>query len=702
MKTNITRAQRKFIKKNYGSLSIDAMAEKLGIAPDTIRQALTALGLTTRREHPPTKIIEQFFDRFGVIILTSLAIAYVLFVSYICLLRLRSFNYVDFDMSVHNQSVWNVLHGSIDSSILGIPFLGNHLSLLLFLIAPLYALFPAPLTLLLLQTLFIGLAVIPLYLFAREVLGNALAVLFGGLYLFYPALHYVNRYEFHPVAFSIFFLLSMFYCFEKQRFRPFLFFMLLSLACKENISFAIFMFGFYALFCTNRASRWGLVAIAAALFWFLVPIRIMFHLNQGIIDFSLIYKHLGDTLPQAIGNIITQPSLILEYGITRANAKFLFQLFFPLLFLPVLAPKTLFIIIPFFLQQLLSTRTYDHTIQYHYTAKLIPFLFISAVYGMRFLLGLPWLKHRRWPLVALLLTATVISNVFFGWLPHVPGYFPRRYAVKAIDRIKEDLIKRIPKDASVVATFEFLPKLSSRKHLYAFHHVYIGTYTLSATKAYELPRDVDYALLNFDDYLMFTSFYKPDSYRNLQKFFARDSWGLVKAVDSIALFKNGHASGADLIRPLDAITPLSSVRFLLEHKATTWGYAIHDRSVRPGGAIGVSFLWECLEETDRDYWLSFRIFDKNNRLLHQYNHPICYRIRPTFSWRKGDIIKENVWILVPPGVSADEVVLKMVVFDRKTAGLRGGEAKTVPIMTNAADIFDKDGMVVLGTVAVER
>ncbi len=69
-------------------------------------------------------------------IIYLLIFVYVLFFSYICYLKFNSYNYTDFDLAVHSQVLWNILHGSIYSSILGIDFLGNHMHLILFLIAP--------------------------------------------------------------------------------------------------------------------------------------------------------------------------------------------------------------------------------------------------------------------------------------------------------------------------------------------------------------------------------------------------------------------------------------------------------------------------------------------------------------------------------------------------------------------------------------
>jgi len=428
-----------------------------------------------------------------------LAAGYILFFSLISILRYHTFDYNDFDLAIHTQIVWNILHGSIHSSILGISFLGNHMSLILFLIAPVYALFSTPLTLLLPQTLFIGLGVIPLYLLARDILARKFALLFCLLYLLYPALHFVNYFEFHPVSLAMLFLLSMVYYFEKEKFIPFLCFMFLSLLCKENISPGVFFFGLYVLFFRRRSWKWSLTPLLITGVWLILELRIMAFFNQGIIDFNWLYSYLGRTMPEAVIDIFRHPLIVLKYIFTEANMRFLFQLLLPLAFLCLLSPKVLFIAISFFPQQLLSLRLTDHVIYYHYTAKLVPFLFISA---------------------------------------------------------------------------EFLPKLSSRKEVYSFHHVYIGKYTLSDTE-YVLPEDVEYALIDFNDYSTFTSFYSPHQYKNLQKFFSKGKWGLLTAADNITLFKKGYKSGKKLCQVLKEPSLLSSMKFLIEDSVAIREYKMN-------------------------------------------------------------------------------------------------------------------------------
>ena len=251
----------------------------------------------------------------------------------------------------------------------------------------------------------------------------------------------------------------------------------------------------------------------------------------------------------------------------------------------------------------------------------------------------------------------------------------------------------------MAATFEFLPYLSQRKDVYSFNTAYTGKYTLSK-RDYILPENIEYAIVNFDDYLTFTEFYVAEQYINLQKFFAKDKWGVIAAADSMVLFKSGEETNSKLYQILDKATALSSARFNIEDSIIMLGYSIAEKRIAAGDVVSLSLLWQCTQAPEKDYWLSFKIEDGQGNTLHQYNHPICYRIYPTFAWGKGNIIKENIWVLVPLRVKAGEVWVKMLIIDRGSAGIKGGLVQSVPVKTNMHGMFDSSGWINLGKIEI--
>lgn len=109
-----------------------------------------------------------------------------------------------------------------------------------------------------------------------------------------------------------------------------------------------------------------------------------------------------------------------------------------------------------------------------------------------------------------------------------------------------DMIKSIPAEAAVVATFDFLPPLSLRKSLYSFHMLYDDFYQdasklnkgeLFKNKVFELPADVDYALIDLNDpFLMRAVKEKPDAIGERVDAFLKD-WQVIRRQGSVVLLR---------------------------------------------------------------------------------------------------------------------------------------------------------------------
>lgn len=68
-------------------------------------------------------------DKSEIRILSAFLLLYITILGLICYLKLDSCQYTDFDLAVHTQSLHNMLDGSLECSILGLPYPGNHMAL---------------------------------------------------------------------------------------------------------------------------------------------------------------------------------------------------------------------------------------------------------------------------------------------------------------------------------------------------------------------------------------------------------------------------------------------------------------------------------------------------------------------------------------------------------------------------------------------
>jgi uncharacterized membrane protein len=582
--------------------------------------------------------------------------AYAFYFCFLSILKLISFSYYDFDLAVHTLTVWNIIHGSIYNSILGIPFLGNHMQPILFLIAPLYAIFPHPQTLLLLQTLFLSLGAFPLYLIAKKRIGSDFALIIALGYLLYPGLAYTNLFEFHPTSFATFLLVLCLYAYDSGKIRLFIFSSLLAMLSQENIPMAIITMGVMA-WIEKKGLKWMFIPIILGLAYFIPALMFMGHFNRGVVQFSNLYRHLGANPWDAILNPLVSLSFILR----QESFSYLFQIFLPVLFIPFMALIKLLPAASFFLQHLLSARPSDLYISCHYTAEIIPFVFFSAIYGINRLLEIRFISRHIFVLKSILISFILFNALLYGPLIKESFHINSDYRKDYLDLSKERFIAKVPQLANVVATFEFLPRLANRKRLYSLHHPYMGFYTLS-DKKYILSEDTEYAIIDFNDSLTFGGFYQPGGYKNLQSIFLEYEWELVEMVDSLVMLKKSSKKQDFICARVDPKQDNLNKEIIRIGGSFA---LIASRFVRLPGqeAVEATLYWKSIKVTDRDIQMFINVTDNRGRIIRRLMHPICYRIFPTQSWKEGEVYKELLRIYIPERYLKDDIVIMVGFYD---------------------------------------
>jgi uncharacterized membrane protein len=75
----------------------------------------------------------------------------------VCTVKYRCLLYDDIDLALFTQALANLLRGSLATPLRGMSWLGDHSSFNLFLLVPLFAVFPSPVTLLVVQSVALAL-----------------------------------------------------------------------------------------------------------------------------------------------------------------------------------------------------------------------------------------------------------------------------------------------------------------------------------------------------------------------------------------------------------------------------------------------------------------------------------------------------------------------------------------------------------------
>ncbi|MGZ3698938.1 MAG: DUF2079 domain-containing protein, partial [Bdellovibrionota bacterium] len=146
-----------------------------------------------------------------------------------------------FDLGIFTNTLWNLVHGHgyVSSPKDGINLFQDHQSPILMMFAPLFALFPAPETLLIAQALALAASGAVLFGLARPYFarGHWLPAALPILYWLYRPVRNANAFDFHPEVLMLpFFLTGLWLGQRRQRLARVgaVVAFLLALACKES------------------------------------------------------------------------------------------------------------------------------------------------------------------------------------------------------------------------------------------------------------------------------------------------------------------------------------------------------------------------------------------------------------------------------------------------------------------------------------
>jgi uncharacterized membrane protein len=416
------------------------------------------------------------------LLLGAAMVAYATGFAALSSLRHEAFFTGRFDLGNMVQAVWSTAHGDTlritDLHGEQISRLAAHVDPILVLFTPLWWIWPSPQMLLTVQAIAVALGAIPIYLLARKHLGTARSGLgFALAYLLYPATGWLTLNEFHPVALATPLLLAAFWFLDENRLLPFALFAIAASACKEEIALVVAGYGiWYAL--ARRHWLAGSVIAAAGGLWAAIAIGVVIpHYNAGAeSDFYGRYSEVGGSAGGIVKTAFTHPLRIVDAAASGRDLHYVLQLVTPLAGLCLLSPIVLVAALPELAINLLSSTTTQTSIHFHYTAGLIPTLFIAAVLGAK--------RLSRWTfaVATIVVIAALVGNYRLGPIPgwrHVPGgqtFQATAQRVTVHDHIAERALKLIPGNAVVSATNTLGAHLSARRRFLSFPFVEDATW----------------------------------------------------------------------------------------------------------------------------------------------------------------------------------------------------------------------------------
>jgi len=552
----------------------------------------------------------------GLLILTAAFCSFLLIFS---LHRYYTF-YASYDQGLFNQIFWNNLHGRwFQSSLTGehaaaavrhnnIPpvnfnHLGQHFVPNFLLWLPIYALFPFPVTLIVLQIGLMAAGGVVLYALARHYLEPALSLLitagyFGAYAVIGPT--FANFYEHCQIPLFVF---SALLAMEKQRWWLFWLMVAFTLGIREDTGIILFGIGLYLVL--SRRHPWIgvlLCGISFAYVAFVTSVVSLYFSSNTPPPYmagrfgQYVPGNESPTTLQVLWGMLTHPVEVLRSLLTPFDRRAMYLLgqWLPLAFVPALSPASWTIAGVPLLAMLLQSGMSALVITLRYSVAVVPGIFYGAILwwaspskrplpdllGKRSLwqtLGFTYRTRqltptfRRFWVVCIILSivSVTLSNpnqAFYFLLPesfnpwlHIT--LPRQWEHSQVLR---DMIRVIPPDASVAATTHLIPPLSTRREITRFPN-------LQLQDEQGQVKMMEYAMADLWRLDQYQPLFKIEHERlsliiaRMDEELARKTYGLLQLKDGVVLLQKGVPSQP---APLAAWAPLRQELLMSLEKTT--------------------------------------------------------------------------------------------------------------------------------------
>jgi uncharacterized membrane protein len=434
------------------------------------------------------------------------AIAFFIVCLFLTLHRYYSF-YASYDQGIFNQVFWNSTHGRFFQSSLSSALstnvvhqgefptvdyhrLGQHFTPALLLWLPIYALFPSPVTLSVLQVTFVTAAGLILYVLARQYLEPPLSALITVSFYGANAVIGPTLGNFHDISQLPLLMFSLLLAMEKRWWWLFWIIAILILAVREDSGIALFGVGVYMIL-SKRYPRRGFIVCLISFGYILLLTNLIMPLFSEDISERFMMERFGQyaegneaSTLEIIWGMVSHPWRLIQELFTPFwdTFKYLLGQWLPLGFIPAIAPASWMVAGFPLLKLFLAKGESVLAITIRYAMTVVPGLFYGTI--------LWWADYTKkhhdsrkipnqtfkqfWLLcigLSLFFTLTSNPNRTLSFL--IPDavqpwvYVPLTQQWSHVGDIRP-LLKQIPPDASVATTTYIIPHVSSRREVLRF------------------------------------------------------------------------------------------------------------------------------------------------------------------------------------------------------------------------------------------
>ncbi|HIK30786.1 MAG TPA: DUF2079 domain-containing protein [Oscillatoriales cyanobacterium M59_W2019_021] len=506
--------------------------------------------------------------------------------------------YASYDQGIFNQVFWNNAHGRFFQSSLSSSLstnvihagevpevfyhrLGQHFTPALLLWLPIYALFPSPLTLSVLQVVLVTAAGIVLYFLARQHVESPVAAFMTLSFYAANAILGPTLGNFHDICQIPLFVFSLLLAMEKRWWWLFWLLVPVILLVREDAGIGLFGIGVY-LVLSRRYPRTGLALCTLSFGYMVLLTTAIMPLFSEDISKRFMLERFGQYAPgkeeassvDIIWGILSNPFRLVGELVTPVDRTLLYLLgqWLPLAFVPAISPAAWAIAgFPLF-KLFIGKGETVLSINIRYAMTVVPGLFYGAI--------LWWSAHsfrfkkvafRRFWVGCMVLSVmiTLVSNPNRTLSFVIPDSFQPRVFVPLTSQWKHasqlyPLLAQIPPDASVTATTYLIPHLSSRRELLRLPMLELRDDSGQVVR-------VDYAIADLWQLRQYLPAFKVDRelfqtiVPQISNLIGTGEYGVLDFRDGAVLLQRGIASNADALAAWQAFVEETAP--LLSHKS---------------------------------------------------------------------------------------------------------------------------------------
>ena len=351
------------------------------LCPDAIQ-----LTLNSPTDTPKAGLISWWREKaFGVVVVLSAGL--MIYTIYTQQLLWKNLQYGSPDIGLYAEMLQNVLRGQgLYCEAFGHSFWGEHVSPGLYLLVPLYAIYPHIQTLMIIGSVAVLSGAWAVYALVRVMGGSArTACVLAIAFLLHPSTSRVifgASYGFHEILVALPLMLWSFYFFVQRRWFWMALLMVLAISFKENVAIVYGAFGLMHVWPLEKR-RWGLLLFVLCLAHFLIAVKLIvphFNTAQAYSKFYL-FKELGGTPDGMLQTLWENPGKVLGRMFDFRSLGYVLALFGPVGFATWRKPVWLAALPSLLFICLMDTRDFA-SIRFWHQASILPVIWLATAWAV--------------------------------------------------------------------------------------------------------------------------------------------------------------------------------------------------------------------------------------------------------------------------------------------------------------------------------